>query len=114
MKTKLEVGQKIFIQSLDNRRGADTELKECTVTKVGKKYFEVDSFYMGRFFLDTLFQDGKGYSAGYRAYLTRQDYEDEQEATKLVDELRKVFGGYGRPKFSLYQLQRIKAIVDEK
>lgn len=110
MENKITVGQSIFYISTDGRH-VSKELEEVKITKVGKKYFETEKHYLGRFFIDTLMHDGGQYSSRYKVYLTRQDYEDEKETQKILRELRDYFGHYGNPKISLDNLRTILSIV---
>ena len=111
MQTKIKVGQKVYLRSSGlswNKFG----IAEATVTKVGKKYFETDHNGRDRVVIETLDQDGRGYSSQYKVYLTRQEIEDEDETNKLRGILRKVFD-YPQSEITLDQLRRVHAIVKE-
>lgn len=82
-----------------------------TVGKVGKKYFETKEHWYGRFYLDTLMHDGKGYSSAYKAYTDEQEYLDKEERTKLINEFRETFSHFNSVELSLEKLRQISEIV---
>ena len=69
--SKIHVGQKLYLVYTDSRRGTDCEV---TVTKVGRKYAELD-IPRFRIFVDTMNVDGRGYSSPGRCFLSREEYE---------------------------------------
>lgn len=113
MKNEIKVGQDIWYRVYGRRMGGDGLLHKSTVSKVGKKYFEIADLYGERFFIDSLTNDGKGYSSSCQAYLSEQDRLDEVEVASLSQFLRNKVGQYGLAPFSLDQLRRIKAIIEE-
>jgi len=112
MKAKMTVGQPIWYRSISNRHGADISLKETTVSKIGKKYFEVNDIGE-RFFIDTLEHDAGNYLASIAVYLSKVDYEEEVERKNIFDQLFRMFGNYSHPNIELSKLRRIIAIINE-
>ena len=111
-KKLLEVGQTIFVRPTNNAARYSKEIKEATVSKVGKKYFELDGFHRMRFSIEKMEQDAGQYSADYLCYFTMQEIRDEIDA-KSISEWLNPFFGYGKPRLSAEKLRRIKAIVQE-
>ena len=109
--TSLYVGQTVWYKSLSGRRGDDVSLKETKIASVGKKYFETEERYLGRFFKDTLKHDAGQYSSRYQIYLTKEQYENEVEANQIYSELRNIFSSYGRTNMELSKLRAILSIV---
>lgn len=109
--TSLYVGQTVWYKSLLGRRGDDVSLKETKIASVGKKYFETEERYLGRFFKDTLKHDAGQYSSRYQIYLSKEQYENEVEANQIYSELRNIFSSYGRTNMELSKLRAILSIV---
>lgn len=108
----IEVGQKVWLVEFNRRAGREPhEPLEATVKKVGRKYFELENNWMGRFHVSTLLHDGGGYSPRARVYLNIQEYIDQKEASDLYSELRQHFTNYDSKKLTLDQLRKIKAII---
>lgn len=111
--SKIKVGDTIWIQPKRYPRGV-AEPIQCTVSKVGRKYFEVEDFRFQRFQMS----DGKqctemNYPS--QAYHTLQEILDEKEIQVLTDKIRVHFTGfYGSKKFTLEQLRAIDNIIDPK
>jgi len=109
----MEIGKKIFIETTGNAaRNVGSRIIETKITKVGRKYFEVEELNGVRFFIDTMEQD-TNYSRSYIAYNTRQEIEDKNELNELKDKLRKCFDIWGNTNLTLDQYRRISNIVDE-
>jgi hypothetical protein len=51
MKKALIVGQTVYLNPYD--RG-NREVQEGIISKIGKKYFEIEGFHRDRFFIDTM------------------------------------------------------------
>jgi len=108
---KPQVGDKLYLVEAGHR-GADSG--ECTVTKVGRLYFEVHSetVYIRetRFKLDDWRQKTE-YSVTYRLYQNEQTYRDQIEAHKWADLYRVTFGSHSRAKFTLDQYRQASKIL---
>lgn len=116
-KHKIVVGQKVFFRKLSDRQGDDTSLHPGIVRKVGRKYMEVegvDTYCNERFDMEDMYarfsMTGHAFA---KAYLTEQDYFDEQEYEFRKTAIRNLFAYYSFPKLSLDQIRRIHAILDE-
>ena len=107
----MEVGQKIYLKPIGNKARYSQEIKEVTIGKVGKKYFELEENHYGRFFIDTMSQDCGQYISGYTCYLSLQDIEDEKEALRLLTEIKKVFSGFNTD-LPLSKLKEIDRIIN--
>ena len=82
-------------------------LIETQVTKVGRKYFEVQS-HRGKFYLDTM----KHYfNASVKVYISKESHENQQEFAKLNTLLRQYFVGSGNYKHSLEDARNIAKIL---
>jgi hypothetical protein len=113
---KLEVGQQVFLKAVGNNARGRKEvfIREETISKVGRKYFEVGNGYRPlKFHIEDLSQEMGGYIADWTLYLSKQDILDEDESNDLHSDIRTAFSGYGKSKYTLEQLRKIKAIVDE-
>ncbi len=117
---KLSVGQTLYAENIDpNNRGRNNELLPVIVTKIGRKYFEVENeakkhlFDREKFHIDTMWHDGGNYSAKWRIHIDQQAVLDEKEAQAISVWLTPFFG-YGKPKLSLDKLRQIKVIITEQ
>jgi hypothetical protein len=107
----MEVGQKIFLKPIGNAARGDSEIKECVITKIGRKYFEVDPKYYGRFNIESMSQDSGRYISNYQAYLSITEIEEEREAQAIYGSLRNIFSAYTN-RIPLDKLRGIKEILD--
>jgi hypothetical protein len=109
---KLSVGQTIFLKPIGNAARRSTDLIETKIAKIGKKYFEVENGYYGRFFIDTLTQDGGQYISNYQGYLSKEELETERETKRLYDKIREeYFNSYSSGAFNI-GLGKLKKIED--
>lgn len=116
MKTqKLEIGQTLFFVPIGNaaRGGKAGQIFEATVATIGNKFFTVkcDGMRDGRFHIGSLLHDGGQYSSNYQGYLSKQAILDEKEQLKLIEEIRRVVGTYGKTNLSFDQCKAISAII---
>ena len=106
--SELKVGQKVWVKKIGHMRNGDTaELDQVEVAKIGKKYFEVSKVWYGRFFIETLYQDGKGYTSQYKAYLSKEKAEEELEIIQLSNKIRQKIGQYGDIRLPVEKLRNI-------
>lgn len=110
---KLCVGQKLWLLRSHHYRNDDRTPKEVVISKVGKKYFELEDYPRAKFEIETLKQVTE---TNYidRCHLTLQEILDEREVDKLVGEIKNIFGGYDKPKLTLEQLRKIVDVVGGK
>lgn len=82
------VGQKVWLRHSKYYSRDSVSLIECTVTKVGNKYFEIDGAgYKTRFFNDSWLQDTE-YTHQYILYQSKELYElgiDTNAAIKSIE-----------------------------
>jgi len=110
---KLQVGQTVYVECFERSYMAKGEVKETKVTKVGKKYFEVECAKYSKFYLDRMF-NVSDYSPCMYVYLSMQEIEDKKEKQELKELIWGKSGCGGSPtnKLSLAQLREIKKIID--
>ena len=119
-KRKPKIGETLFLVDVGNRaRHGRGKQRDCTVTKVGRKYFYV--VYDGRwsevqFSLETRIEHSD-YSADHAIYESRQEWEDTCLATKYRDAIKDAFvtGRFGdNPAYNatLPQLKQIAKILN--
>ena len=109
----MEVGQNIFIKTVGNcARNVGSKIIDTTITKVGRKYFEVEALPRTKFKIETM-REVTNYSVNYIAYESLVAIEEEMESIALNNEIRNAFNGYGKPIYTLDQLRRIKAVLRE-
>lgn len=107
----MEVGQKVYIKPIGNATRCSKEIKEGTISKIGRKYFELKENY-GRFFIDGMHQDGGQYISNYQCYLSLQEIEDEEELYNLQHWLRKEFSYSSN--YSLKTLREVKKLLENE
>lgn len=89
--TTYTVGQKLWFVPNDTRRRPPSEV---TITRVGRKWIETDSWY--RFAIETLVADGKGYASPGRCYLSREEHERVAALARAWYEFRCKVNGQAR------------------
>lgn len=99
----MKVGQTVYIVATDPRNKG---IKEAVVTKVGRKYFEVNPEWLGKYVLKTMMQHIPNYTGRYQAYESLQAISDEKEFYHLGGEIRK--GDY---EMTLEQAREIARIL---
>lgn len=107
---KVEVGQKIYIKPINNASRYGKEIIEETVTKVGRKYFQVSKSWLGRFFIDTMNQDNGDYMSNYLAYGTLEEIEQEKEESTLYGLIEGSFRS--RRKYPIETLRKIWELLN--
>ena len=107
----LKVGQKIFLKSIGSR---ELEIIEVAISKIGKKYFEVDKSYLGRYFLEDMLQDGRGYTARYKAYTNMEEIQKEERMRELGNKIYSFFRYGDTKRLTLEQLEQIQSMIDAK
>ena len=82
----IKVGQKIWTLNVGNSaRNCKQELTEREVTKVGRKYFYVDSGYRDLKFNIEDLREVTEYTSDYAVYLDKSDYEREKTIDYLMN-----------------------------
>jgi hypothetical protein len=102
----------IYFRPLCNAARYSKEIERGIVSKVGNKYFEIEGRSKQRFHIDTLLQDGRGYSPDWRGYLSMKVIQDEDERNSLIIYMREIFSHWGKVELSLEQLRAMKGIVE--
>ena len=106
------VGQKVWVNPSSLWRSR-IEPFEATVSKVGRKYFELIECPREKYDLETLRQVTET-NYENKVYLKLQDILDEKEHQKLSDEIKRAFNGFGKLQYSLEQLRKIAEIVNRQ
>ncbi len=112
-KHKIEVGQILWVRRSNHYR-TKTEPFAVKVSKVGNKYFEVESdlYYKAKFDLSNL-QLVNETNYVDQLYFTLQEILDENESIQLASKFRQFFGAYGKLNLTLGQLRKIQSIIEE-
>jgi hypothetical protein len=110
---KLQVGQTVYVECFGRNSFLPTkgEVEETKVTKVGKKYFEVEGKKYSKFHLDKMF-NVSNYSPCMYVYLSMQEIKDKKEKQELKQLIREMIGGITADRLSLSQLLEIKNIIE--
>lgn len=110
---EITVGQELFVKPIGNAARYHKDILKLKVAKVGRKFFEFESSYYGRFSKETLTQDGKGYISNYRCYFSEQEIYDEMEHNELCTKLSRFFAYFNANKLPLEKLRAIDKIISE-
>lgn len=107
---ELTVGQKVWVDPSKSFRNSK-EPYEATVSKVGRKYFELEDGFREKYDLEN---GRQVLDSSYvkKVYLTFQEITDKHERDKLYSTLRAKFSDYGTPKYSLEQLRKVAEILN--
>jgi hypothetical protein len=109
----MKVGDKVYLEPRGGVTRRNKEVIICTISKVGRKYFEAEELLHCRFFKKELVHDGKDYPSEYTVHLNKQDLLDCQERTELHNKARKAFDHYGGPRLSLKTLRSVIELIDQ-
>jgi len=106
----MEIGQEVYLEPLDNSRRYGQDIATEIISKIGKKFFQVEGWTKRRFHIDTMLHDGGDYSPQWQVYLSRQAIEDKQRISTLNEKISNLFT-YSMSKLTLEQLEKIDLIV---
>jgi hypothetical protein len=109
---EIVVGMTVYLKPINNAARRSKDVQEGIVSKVGRKYFEVEGFYRTKFSIDELIEVSE-YAPDWKVYLSKQELLDEQEFENLLRDIRLFFSNYGKVNLTLDQLRKIKAIISE-
>lgn len=119
--SKLEVGQRVFLEPGINVARYNKSIREGEILKVGRKYFEVGLVYKDgtvmksrpyKYHIEDLTQK-TDYCADYNLYLNKQDILDKKEKSRLYMQIEKYFSRWSSNKdLSLDKLRKIKDILE--
>lgn len=107
---KLKIGQKLYRAP----HRYSKEITEYTVTKIGKKNFEVSPNFDrgGKFVIETLSYVDRDYSqCNFKLYLSVKEIEDEKRLTELRNKIAGYFRGYEAPNLTMEQSEKIIEIL---
>lgn len=105
MEEKLFIGLKLYRE--------DNPEREYTVSKIGKKYFEVAELSRERFFIETLKKDGGQYSQNsFQLWRDKQTLLDKKETDMLYSKISKHFSPYINKSNTLTQLRDVAKILE--
>jgi len=110
--SELKIGQKLWVRYRGFDRRRDSKAEEVEITKIGRKYFDVeqDGYNRGKYEIETMMQ---AVDSNYRnkAYLSIEEINEEDEISKLSNEITTAFRTYGNLPYSLEQLRAISKII---
>lgn len=111
MSPAIFVGMKLYREIV--RRDSQTEIKEYTVSKIGKRYFyleENDRYPIGK---ETMKYEDRVYChSSFQLYLKKQEILNNREIGVLFDKIRKAFDlPYNRSNYTLEQLREASKIL---
>lgn len=102
---KITVGQEVWVKP-SSTYSHTKEPYLAVVTKVGRKYLELDGNHRYKYDLETLKECGDGFNRD-RVYFSLQEILDEEEQYKLLGKIRKeIQSEHG------YSLSQLRAIAD--
>ena len=105
------IGQVLYREI--HNRNSRVEIKEYTVSKIGKKYFYLNENDRYRINKESLRYEDKDYSqCSFQLYTDKQDILDRLERSDLVDKIRKSFDWLSKQNFTLTQLREVANILN--
>ena len=107
---KLVIGQKLYLTPsyLDTRN--NSEPKEVTIKKVGKKYFQIEEYPRNKYSIKTLTEVNNTNYKG-QCYITLQEILDLKEYSNLLGKFKNLFSYHSKIDISLNQLRKINDIL---
>jgi hypothetical protein len=110
---QIKEGQEVYYEHFGYRqKERENEPVATTVTKVGRKWFEVECAKYQRFSIETLRNDSKGYSSSSRIILSLLDYRNEKEYEYLTNTISDFFRIWRTNKPTLEQLRQIAQVLN--
>ena len=116
---KPTVGEQLYLVDIgNNARHGSSEQRECTVTKVGRKYFTVEYQYGSN--IDYIreevitikrWQEKSDYTSNYEVYETKQAYLEQITLSKWLQIYRQKFNEYNQTNLTLKQLEDAAKIL---
>ena len=93
---KIEKGQEVLVIGIGNNARYNRPIYKGVVTKIGRKWFEVETGnYVGereKFSLENGKCDGRNYTPEWQVFLSEEDFEKEIKTPELRNELsRRVY-----------------------
>lgn len=90
-----QTGMKVYVQRRrwDNKPVAPEDLDECTITKIGRKWIELDGHH-GRYDPEKMRVDGKGYGERETVWTSRQEYAESTRTNKLWSAFRRQINNF--------------------
>jgi uncharacterized protein YwgA len=112
---KVELDQTVYIKTWNRGRDNDIQIIDAVVTKVGRKYFEVNnSQYPFRYPFEIETGTQKSDFSNQKAYETKKDIEEEIERNNLSNSIRFAFRSYGTLPYSLEVLREISKLINQQ
>ncbi len=105
----MKKGQIVFLETLHSHK---KELIGTEIEDVKRKYIYTKQY--GRFYKESLCHDAGnsgGYHSNYKMWLSKEDYEKEQQRLKYLSFLREEFGGYPDNDLSFDKIKQIVEII---
>lgn len=108
--SELKVGDKLYFES--KFKVNPIEIKECTIVKIGRKYFEIDYNSDYKIEIGSLKYISKAYyQNNIQFYKTRTEIEEKNELSRLYEKLKKHFYQYSSVKNTLEELRTVALIL---
>lgn len=105
-----EVGQKVWINMTHGRR--DPSLTEAIITKVGRKWVDLDQHHLGRFDCGTMQLDGGRYGSPGKVYLSPEVFNQEVLTQRLWSELsRRIPSGSPPEGMTIDKIRQVAALL---
>jgi hypothetical protein len=109
----MEIGQDIFIKTQGNAaRYSGSKIIESTITKVGRKYFEVEALPRVKFEIETMSEKTE-FCIDYVAYNNKQEIVEHLESVRIMTKLRKDINDQSTYSLNYNKLKRIESILEE-
>ncbi len=83
----IKVGQKVFVTAIYSN--SNIHIKEPIITKIGKKYFELEGYWHTQFLIETGIDKQNRHSSQYQVYESKEAYEQTKLHDKLSDTIRR-------------------------
>jgi len=111
------LGETLFSLNVGNAaRRTPQELTPVKVVKIGHRYFTCateDKYKNETIYLLDSWREKTDYSPISQLYDTREEWQDQVEATKIKSELREVFGSLCDKNVPIDSLRKIREILIE-
>jgi len=105
------IGQKVWVSTAQGGR-RDLSLKEATITKVGRKWVDLNPHYLGRFDCSTMQLDGGRYGSPGQVYLSPEAFHTEVLTQRLWSELARRITIYSPEGMTIDKIRQVAALLN--
>ena len=110
MKTKLQAGQIVWVRYVGHMRNVARLTAPHPITKVGRKWFEVENIWNHKFSIEDGMQKPDDWGRHYKVYFSEQAVIDEEKEVEDRKKAKLLFDG--SPKWPIEKIRIILSTIE--